>query len=367
MLNRRRFVGATLAGAATLAMPAVRTSAQGRPRVVVVGGGAGGATVARYLGKDAGGAIDVTLVEPNATYHTCFFSNLHLGDFWTFDDLGHDYGLLASDYGVNVVHDWADAVDRDAKAVRLASGVELPYDRLVLSPGIDFVEGSVPGWGIADQDRMPHAYKGGTQIQLLKAQLEAMPDGGTFAMVAPPDPYRCPPGPYERASMAAHVLRERNPTAKVLLLDPKETFSKQGLFENAWLEHYPGLVDRFGPEFGGGDVEVRPASMEVVVDGEVRAVDVCNVIPAQRAGAICAEAGLTEGNWAPVEPRGDDLDARPGRARSGRRGRPGRHAEVGLLRQQPGQGRGQRHRRGARRRPRLPAALRQYLLVAARR
>lgn len=188
-LNRRLFLGSLTA---TLAAPMVMAQSA-KPRVVVVGGGAGGATVARYLAKDSKGEMDVVLIEPARTYYTCFFSNLYLGGFRTFESLGHTYGKLAADYGINVVHDYAVGVDRDAKTVTLASGSSLGYDKLVLSPGIDFVEGSVPGWSVKSQNAMPHAYKGGSQTQLLMAQLAAMPAGGTFAMVAPPNPYRCPP------------------------------------------------------------------------------------------------------------------------------------------------------------------------------
>ncbi len=297
--NRRTFIGT--GAAASLALSAPRVIGQGRPRVVVVGGGAGGATVARYLAKDSDGAIDVTLVEPTRTYYTCFFSNLYIGGFQDYDDLGHSYATLAGDYGINVVHDWAVGVDRDAKTVSLASGTVLPYDSLVLSPGIDFVDGSVPGWSVADQDVMPHAYKGGTQAALLKSKILAMPEGGTYAMIAPPNPYRCPPGPYERVSMVAHLLKQNNPTAKILIVDPKQNYSKQALFEEGFNTHYPGMVERIGPDFGGENVEVRPASMEVVIDGAVEKVDACNVIPAQKAGRICEAAGLTDGNWAPVD------------------------------------------------------------------
>jgi sulfide dehydrogenase [flavocytochrome c] flavoprotein subunit len=299
-LNRRVFMGT--AGAAMLAAPMLRAAGHGKPKVLVIGGGAGGATCARYLAKDSDGALDVTLVEPTRTYYTCFFSNLYLGGFREYESLGHSYGKLASEYGINVIHDWATGVDRDAKTVTLAGGSTLSYDVLVLSPGIDFVDGSVPGWDITAQNAMPHAYKGGSQTQLLKAQIEAMPEGGVFAMVAPPNPYRCPPGPYERISMVAHHLKTNNPTAKILVVDPKEKFSKQGLFEEGWQAHYAGMVTRIGPDFGGDNVEVRPDAMEVVIDGEVNKVDVCNVIPAQKAGLICAAAGLTDGNWAPVAP-----------------------------------------------------------------
>ena len=297
-LNRRAFIGTGVAAAAVLQAPMVWS--QGRARVVVVGGGAGGATVARYLAKDNNGQIDVTLVEPARHYYTCVFSNLYIGGFRELASIGHSYGKLASEYGINVVHDWAVGVDRDAKTVTLAGGAVLPYDRLVLSPGIDFVDGSVPGWDISAQNKMPHAYKAGSQTELLKAQIEAMPQGGRFAMIAPPNPYRCPPGPYERISMVAHLLKQTNPTAKILLVDPKESYSKQALFEEGFERHYPGMVDRIGPDFGGDKVEVRPDTMEIVIDGNVEKVDVCNVIPGQKAGRITELAGVNEGNWAPV-------------------------------------------------------------------
>lgn len=298
-INRRVFLGTTAAIAGSLAAPMI-VRAQSAPRVVVVGGGSGGATAARYIARDGAGAVDVTLIEPQRIYHTCYFGNLYLGGFFDYDDLGHSYSTLASTHGINVVHDWAVGVDRDAKTVALASGARVPYDHLVLSPGIDFVEDSVPGWSVTAQGRMPHAYKGGTQVQLLREQIAAMPEGGTFAMVAPPNPYRCPPGPYERVSMVAHYLRENNPTAKILIVDPKESFSKQGLFEDAWNRHYSGMITRIGPDMGGSTFEVDPAAMTVTIDGVVENVDVCNVIPGQRAGQIAFAAGITDGNWAPV-------------------------------------------------------------------
>ena len=298
-LNRRKFIGSA-AAVSVLAAPMVQAAGHGKPRVVVVGGGAGGATAARYIAKDSDGAIDVTLIEPTRTYYTCFFSNLYIGGFKTIDDIGHSYGTLASEYGINVVHDWAIGVDRDAKTVTLAGGGSVPYDKLILSPGIDFVEGAVPGWDLSAQNAMPHAYKAGSQSELLKAQLMAMPEGGTYCMVAPPNPFRCPPGPYERVSMVAHYLKANNPTAKILIADPKEKFSKQGLFEEGWGTHYDGMIERVGPDFGGADVEVDPGAMTVSIDGEVTKVDVCNVIPAMKAGRIVEIAGVTDGNWAPV-------------------------------------------------------------------
>ncbi len=295
-LNRRTFLGAA-AAAASLSAPMVR--AMGKPRVVVVGGGAGGATAARYIAKDSKGAIDVTLIEPTRMYYTCFFSNLYLGGFKEIDDIGHSYGGLAAG-GVNVVHDWAVGVDRDAKMVRLAGGASVPYDKLILSPGIDFVEGAVEGWDVSKQNKMPHAYKAGSQSELLKAQLAAMPEGGVFAMVAPPNPYRCPPGPYERVSMVAHFLKENNPTAKIIVADPKPKFSKMALFQEGWANHYEGMVDWIGDDFGGGNVSVDADAMTVTIDGEGTKVDVCNVMRAMKAGRIAELAGVTDGNWAPV-------------------------------------------------------------------
>ena len=299
--NRRAFIGTAAAVAGSLAAPLlVRADGHGRPRVVIVGGGAGGATAARYIAKDSNGEIDVTLIEPTRTYYTCFFSNLYLGGLRSMDSLGHSYGTLAGEYGINVVHDWATGVDRDAKTVATAGGHTIPYDRLILSPGIDFVDGAVAGWDVSSQNKMPHAFKAGSQTELLRAQIMAMPQGGTYAMVAPPNPFRCPPGPYERVSMVAHMLKEVNPTAKILIADPKEKFSKQGLFEAGWNDHYAGMIERVGPDFGGDNVSVDPEAMTLDIDGEVTNVDVCNVIPAMKAGLIAHQADITEGNWAPV-------------------------------------------------------------------
>ncbi len=297
-IDRRVFIG-TAAASAILTAPMVTAAGHGKPRVVVVGGGAGGATAARYIAKDSNGEISVTLIEPTRRYYTCFFSNLYLGGFKQIEDIGHSYGTLAAG-GVNVVHDWAIGVDRDAKTVSLAGGGTVGYDKLILSPGIDFVEGAVEGWDLSAQNAMPHAYKAGSQSELLKAQLAAMPQGGTFAMVAPPNPFRCPPGPYERVSMVAHFLKANNPTAKIIVADPKDKFSKQSLFQEGWANHYTGMVDWIGADFGGGEVSVDPNAMTVTIDGEETKVDVCNVIPAMKAGRIAELAGVTDGNWAPV-------------------------------------------------------------------
>lgn len=294
-LSRRMFLAT--GAASLLAAPALH--AEGAARVVIVGGGAGGASVARMLAGQPG--IHVTLIEANPVYTTCFFSNLYLGGLRDFGNLQYGYRGIA-DAGVQVVHDRAVAVDRDRRLVVLAGGMRLPYDRLVLSPGIDFVEGSVPGWTLRDAQKMPHAYRAGPQTQLLSRLLHAMPQGGVFAMVAPPNPYRCPPGPYERASMIAHLFKMRNPTAKILILDPKPGFAKQALFQEGWQHHYPGMIERIGPDFGGAEVQMRPQSNEIVIDGQIQSVNLCNVIPAQKAGSIATLAGLTDdAGWVPVD------------------------------------------------------------------
>ena len=235
-LSRRNFGKLTGATALTWGMSSQVGAlyGAGKPNAVVIGGGAGGATAARYIAKDSKGAINVTLIEPSKRYYTCFFSNLYLGGFREYESIGHGYGGLAVNHGVNVVHDWAVSVDRARKVVVLGSGATVPYDRLVVSPGVDLKYESVPGYSAVASGTFPHAWKSGTQTQLLKARVAAMKEGGTFVMVPPPNPFRCPPGPYERVSMIAHTLKQSNPTAKIVILDPKEKFSKQGLFQDGW-------------------------------------------------------------------------------------------------------------------------------------
>ena len=300
-VSRRTFGLAALSATGALLAPQVM--AAGRPNVVVVGGGVGGATVARYLAKASKGEIKVTLIEPTRMYYTCFFSNLYLGGFRDFSSIGHAYGTLASAYGINVVHDWAIGVDRDARTVSLASGGKLAYDRIVIAPGIDFKYESVPGYGLEAAGRMPHAWKAGSQTQLLKAQVEGMREGGTYVMVAPPNPFRCPPGPYERISMVAHVLKQRNPSAKIIILDTKEKFSKQALFEEGWADHYGGMVEWLPASIVGKIARVDADAMEIHTDGEVFKADVANVIPAQKAGAVAMAAGLADDSgFCPIVP-----------------------------------------------------------------
>jgi sulfide dehydrogenase [flavocytochrome c] flavoprotein subunit len=305
MLNRRRFlIGAAGIGAAASAFPRPAL-AQSRPKVVIVGGGAGGGSVLRRLVEDGQGKIDITLVEPQKVYTTCFYSNLYLGGFQPLEVLQHTYEGVTTLPGVTLVQDWAKGIDRERRQVILADGRTLAYDRLVLSPGIDLDYASVPGWSRQTEERMPHAWKAGPQTELLHRQLLAVPDGGLVIMIAPPDPYRCPPGPYERISMMAHVLKRAGKTnVRIVILDPKEKFSKQPLFQQGWEKHYPGMIEWLSPMIHGGIKRVDPATMTVETDFEsYKQAALVNVIPRQTAGRIAIDAGLTNaGGYCEIDP-----------------------------------------------------------------
>lgn len=300
-INRRQFVTTVGAAAGVLAVPSLSLG-QGKPRVVVIGGGAGGATAAKYIARDSKGAVVVTLIEASKQYYTCFFSNLYLGGYRDYASIGHTYEGLAINHRVNVIHDWAASVDAANKTVKLASGATVSYDKLILSPGIDMKYDSVPGYSVDAQDTMPHGWKSGSQVQLIKAQVEAMKEGGTYLMVPPPNPYRCPPGPYERVSMIAHILRDRNPTAKILVIDQKPKFSKQAVFMEGWQDNYPGMVEWIGSDIHGGIINVNPETLEVETDFDTFKGDAASVVPGQKAGSIAMAAGVTDGDWAPIVP-----------------------------------------------------------------
>jgi sulfide dehydrogenase [flavocytochrome c] flavoprotein chain len=296
-------------GLTALARPAI---AQGKARVVIVGGGPGGATVAKYLVETAP-SLDVTLVEANAQYRTCFFSNLYLAGLRPFDSLAHGYDTLRTTHGIDVVHDTAAAVDPRAMTVRLAGGQTLPYDRLVMAPGIDFRYDAIEGYSEAAAKLMPHAWRGGEQARLLREQLEAMPDGGVFVMVAPPDPFRCPPGPYERVSLIADYFRREKPKAKILVLDSKNKFSKQELFQDAWAQRYPGMVEWLPVDFTGGVKAVIPDQRVVKTADDTFEAAVANVIPPQMAGRIARDSGLADDSgWCPVDPNTLESRLQPG-------------------------------------------------------
>jgi sulfide dehydrogenase [flavocytochrome c] flavoprotein subunit len=296
--NRRKFIAGTIA-LATVGAPLLARAAGGA--VVVIGAGFGGATAARYL-RRLNPAIEVTLVEREASIVTCPFSNAVIGGYETLPGItrGLD-GLKAA--GVRVVRAEATAVDPQARTVRLADGTRLSYDRLVLAPGIDLDFERLAGYSEAAATRMPHAWKAGEQTMVLRRQLEAMPDGGTFIVVPPANPFRCPPGPYERVSLVASYFKAHKPRAKILVLDAKDAFSKQGLFQSAWEAEFPGMITWIAGKDGGKVESVDPSGMTVKCGYGVEKGDVINIIPPQRAGAITRAAGLSADNgWCPIDP-----------------------------------------------------------------
>ncbi|NTU91628.1 MAG: FAD-dependent oxidoreductase [Chlorobiaceae bacterium] len=271
-------------------------------RVVVIGGGFGGASAAKYL-KKLDPSLSVTLVEPKASYATCPFSNWVIGGLKTMPEITQTYAALAR-RGIVIVPEAAVSVDPVKSTVKLKSGKLLHYDRLVVAPGIDFKWDAYEGYsqGLADSS-MPHAYQAGPQTVLLHKQLQAMKDGGTVLICPPANPFRCPPGPYERASLVAHYLKTNKPKSKVIILDPKEKFSKQGLFTKGWQRLYPGMIEWRGPAAGGKIVSVDGASMSVKTELETVKGDVINIIPPQKAGQLAFTLGLTDASgWCPVNP-----------------------------------------------------------------
>jgi len=304
-LTRRHFSALLGASFAATASPlfAPRALGQAKPKLVVIGGGPGGGTLARYVAKDSNGAVDVTLIEPQKTFTTCFFSNLYVGGFRTYQSLTHTYDAIGKS-GVKLVHEMAAAIDRDKKQVVLAGGQRVPYDRLAVAPGIDLKFDSVPGYSEAAAEMMPHAWKPGAQTELLVKRLNALEDGDTIVMVAPPNPYRCPPGPYERVSMFAHVLKTKgHKKSKIVILDPKPAFSKQAVFMEGWEKHYPGMIEWQDPKVHGGIKSVDPKTGEITTDlGSYKAA-LANIIPAQMAGKIARDAGLADASgFCPIDP-----------------------------------------------------------------
>ncbi len=301
-INRRDFLKFTAASGAAAGLgwmghiPPARAAAA---QVVVVGGGFGGATCAKYL-RRAG--ISVTLVEPNSKFLTCPFSNYVIGGMLKMDYITHGYENLRNKHGVNVVHDTVTGINAAKKEVTLKSGKKLVYDRLVVSPGIDFKWNAIKGYDEKAAEIMPHAWKAGAQTQLLRRQLEAMKDGGLVVMVAPPNPFRCPPGPYERAGMIAHYLKAHKPKSKVLILDPKDAFSKQGLFLDGWKKVYGNMIE-WVPGSKGGKVESVNTKTMMVDALDKHKAAVANVIPPQTAGSLALKSGLADqSGFCPVNP-----------------------------------------------------------------
>lgn len=309
-LTRRAFGAILGATAASLATPGL-LRAQNAGRLVVIGGGFGGASAARFA-RMAYPEVSVTLVEPNSHFITCPYGNLILGGKRTLADITHSYdGLRAR--GVEVIHDRAREIDAEGHRVTLTGGQVLEYDKLILSPGISLRWNVIEGYDEAAAQIFPHAWWGGdgSQITLLRQQLEALPEGGVVGLAIPANPFRCPPGPYERISMMAHYLKEANPTAKILAFDAKEGFSKQGLFQDAWAELYGDMIEWIPASQDGQIVRVDTENKLFISEfGEEHRVDMGNVIPPQYAASIALDTGLTnESGWVPVNPRTFEAEA----------------------------------------------------------
>jgi sulfide dehydrogenase [flavocytochrome c] flavoprotein subunit len=310
VLQRRSFLrGSLAAGAlpslgslAALAGCATTAAVPASAKVVVVGGGYGGATAAKYLRLFSERTLDVVLVEPDAAFVSCPISNLVVAGQRSLADITTPYDGLRR-HGVTVVRDTAAAVDTARKTVRLAGGSEIRYDKLVLSPGVELVFDSVQGLAAAQAEgRILQAWKAGPETVALQRQLQAMPDGGTFAITVPEAPYRCPPGPYERASVVAAYLKANKPRSKVLILDANpDVTSKPALFKKAWAELYPGMVEH-RPQHKAVAVDARTNTVKFEIQDDVKA-DVLNVLPSMRAGAIAERTGLANANarWCQVD------------------------------------------------------------------
>jgi sulfide dehydrogenase [flavocytochrome c] flavoprotein subunit len=289
---------ASSALAAALPCPSL---AQAAPRVAVIGGGFGGASCARAL-KRLDSKLEVTLIEANRSFVSCPFSNEVIAGLREFEAQQFGYDRIAAD-GVKVVASAAVKIDPQTRTVGLADGASLSYDRLILAPGIDMRFDALPGYDEAVSEKMPHAWKAGEQTLLLKHQLEAMKDGGVVVIAVPAAPLRCPPAPYERASLIAHYLKMQKPRSKVLVLDAKDGYSQQKLFEAAWKELYPGMIERIALSQGGRVTSVDPSTDTIITEFGNYTADVANIIPPQKAGRIAEIAGATDNTgWCPIDP-----------------------------------------------------------------
>jgi sulfide dehydrogenase [flavocytochrome c] flavoprotein subunit len=296
--TRRAVLRGAAASAALLSAPVL---AQAKPRVVILGGGFAGATCACELHRAEPGLV-VTLVEENPIYTACPFSNSVIAGLRDIAVQRFGYQAVRAE-GVAMVGDRAQAVDSQRRLVSLNGGSALSYDRLVLAPGIDIRWGALPEYDEAAAASMPHAWKAGEQTLLLRHQLEAMADGGTVVISAPANPFRGPPGPYERASLIAYYLKTKKPRSKLIVLDAKDSFSKQRLFQAAWQQLYPGLLEWVSLSNGGRVTKVDPATRTLVTDFATYKPDVANVIPPQRAGHIADVAGVADQTgWCPIDP-----------------------------------------------------------------
>ncbi|NOJ38537.1 NAD(P)/FAD-dependent oxidoreductase [Bradyrhizobium australiense] len=296
----RRDVARGIAASAAAALPCP-SFAQGTARVAVIGGGFGGASCARAL-RQLDAKLQVSLIEPNQTFTACPFSNEVIVGMREMPAQQFTYHKIAA-AGVTVIPQAAAEIDPQARTIVLADGNSLAYDGLVLSPGIDLRFDALPGYDEAASIKMPHAWKAGEQTMLLRKQIEGMEDGGTVVIAVPAAPLRCPPAPYERACLIAHYLKTRKPRSKVLILDAKDGFSQQKLFEAAWKELYPGMIERISLSQGGRVTSVDPATSTIITDFGNYTAQVASVIPPQKAGRIAEIAGAADNTgWCPIDP-----------------------------------------------------------------
>ena len=306
MLQRRQFVQTLGVGSAAAGLGVLggcATAGGNGPKVVVVGGGYAGATAAKYLRLFSDNTVNVTLVEPNAAFVSCPISNLVINGSKTIADVTTPYDNLEKRHGVKLVRDTVTSIDVEKRVVKLAGGTELPYDRVIVSPGVDFMWDSLPGMASQTaKDKVLHAWKAGAQTVALRRQLEALPDGGVYAMSIPLAPYRCPPGPYERACMVANYFKKAKPKSKVVIFDANDDItSKKGLFMKAWDEHYRGMIE-YRPKHKVTDVDVTTNTLKFEFNDDFKA-GVLNVIPDMRAGDIAVKTGLATANkrWCDVD------------------------------------------------------------------
>ena len=332
-MQRRHFLqtGSAL-GAISLVSACATVGGGSGPKVVVIGGGFSGATAAKYIRMWSDQKIQVTLVEPNDYFMSCPISNLVIGGSKTMADITTPYDNLTKRHGVQVVKDRVNSIDADKRVVKLAGGTELSYDRLIVSPGVDFMWETLPGMNKPDaKEQVMHAWKAGAQTLRLRQQLMAMPDGGVFAMTIPLAPYRCPPGPYERACQVAEYFSKAKPKSKVLILDANEDVTSKGaLFKKAWTDRYKGIIE-YRNKHNVTDVDVATKTLKFEFNDDLKA-SVLNVIPAMRAGDIALNAGLATANkrWCEVDfltfeskaaknvhVLGDSIQIAPGMPKSG--------------------------------------------------
>ncbi|GAB4306460.1 MAG: NAD(P)/FAD-dependent oxidoreductase [Methylophaga sp.] len=312
-INRRRVIQTAIAASSLALFPQVKLAAKTRQkqRVVVIGGGFAGATAAKYL-KMWAPELDVVMVEKNSRFISCPQSNLVLSGSRSLQQLTHDYQSLSRRYDVKTVQAEVTALDTEQRRVRLEDGSEIGYDRVIVAPGVDFIYDDLPMLSSeVVNSKIPHAWKAGPQTQLLFNQLKAMPKGGTVVMTIPNTPFRCPPGPYERACQIALFLKRHNPAGKLIILDANGGIvSKKALFKHAWESEYPGLIDYY-PSNAIEDIDVARLSVESLFD--VFTADVLNVIPPQKAGKVAEMAGVIniDRRWCGVDFRSYESTAVP--------------------------------------------------------